>query len=222
VQQQQQMAALGQGEGGTGASSPAGATANAPTPQGGLPPSPSPSPGGQMVGGNAMLMPGGQPQMLGMGEPLTGNAESFPIPYTPLKPYGPALAQLAGTGVHGAAVEGAPATGPAKEAMPGKNVVSADDIIKTLESAVNRNGEKAVDKLQGRVYLMGDLASRGWTDGKLEIGITVKSDQQIIVTALPQYAAQGLLIFRLITAPNPDNAVLVEEPGINKQPVGVV
>jgi hypothetical protein len=75
-------------------------------------------------------------------------------------------------------------------------VIKAEDIAQALEGAVNRQGVKATDKLKGEVYLMGDLATRGWTDGKVELGITVKSDQQILTTALPQYAAQGILVFR--------------------------
>jgi hypothetical protein len=206
--QLQQMAAQAQGQGGTGASAPAPVSGNAPTPPGGLPPGTNPtSPGGEIIGGNAMLMPGGQPQMLGLGEPLTGAAESFPIPYTPLKPYGPAVAELAGTGVHGQAANEAAASGGLQgEAMPGKNVIKAEDIAQALEGAVNRQGVKATDKIKGEVYLMGDLATRGWTDGKVELGITVKSDQQILTTALPQYAAMGILVFREVKFKTPEDA----------------
>ncbi len=202
VQQQQQLAALQQGMGGTGAEAPAGTTENAPQPTGGLPPSPNAVPGGEMVAGNAMLMPGGQPQMMGVGEPLTGT-EGFPIPYTPLKPYGPALEQVTGGGQQGG---GRLAT----EAMPGRNVVRADDIIAALEKAVNRKGEQAMGKLRGKVYLMGQIAERGWTDGKIEIGITVRSDQQVITTALPEYALQKRLQFRMVSASaEPEGAILI-------------
>jgi hypothetical protein len=67
--------------------------------------------------------------------------------------------------------------------------------------------------LQGKVYLMGEIAQRGWTDGKIEIGITVKSDQQILTTALAQYAAQKLLAFRVISAGvEPEDGVLLFGP----------
>jgi len=213
--QQQQMQA--QGLGGTSAEGQvAPGSEAAPPQQGGLPP--QGSPGGEMIG-NAMLMPGGQPQLMGLGEPMTGEAEDFPIPYTPLSPYGPALAELAGTGTHGAAANEA-ATGPQAEAMPGMNVVSADDVKAALESAVNRKGEQAVSKLQGKVYLMGEIAQRGWTDGKIEIGITVKSDQQILTTALAQYAAQKLLVFRVISAGiEPEDGVLLFGPTKTPAPV---
>jgi hypothetical protein len=207
--QQQQMQA--QGSGGTSAQGQvAPASETAPLQQGGLPP--QSSSGGEMIGGNAMLMPGGQPQLMGLGEPMTGEAEDFPIPYTPLSPYGPALSELAGTGVHGAAAnEGA--TGLQAEAMPGMSVVKSEDVKTALEQAVNRKGEPAVSKLQGQVYLMGEIAQRGWTDGKIEIGITVKSDQQILTTALAQYAAQKLLAFRVISAGvEPEDGVLLFGP----------
>lgn len=213
-QQQARIAALTQPQGATGGETPpAPDSGNAPLPPGGLAPSASPAGGGEMIGGNTMLMPGGQPQMMGLGEPLTGSAESFPIPYTPLKPYGPAVASLAGTGTHGAAANREALGGaPEGNALPGKTMVKAEDIVSALEQAVNRRGEKAIDKLKGRVYLMGELATRGSTDGKVEIGITVKSDQQIITTALPQFASQGLLVFRVITTPNPEEAVEIFGP----------
>jgi hypothetical protein len=209
TQQQQQLAAIQQQQqqpGGTGAEAPAGIPANAPQPQGGLPPAAATGPGGpggEMIGGNTLLMPGGAPQMMGMGEPITGQ-EGFPIDYSPLKPYGPGTAELTGTGT--------PGTTPNTAAMPGKTMITADEIVSALESFVNRKGEKAIDKLQGSVYLMGDMATRGQTDGKIEIGITAKPDQQIITNALPQYASQGLLEFRILSMENPPNAVLIFGP----------
>ena len=171
--------------------------------------------------GNAMLMPGGQPQMMGMGEPLTGEPEDFPIPYTPLKPYGPAIAELAGAGTHGAAANAAAAEGGLQpEAMPGKEAVKAEDITAALEAATNRKGEKAVAKLKGKVYLMGEIAERGWTDGQIEIGITVKADQQVITTALPQYAGQGLHRFRTLSpTAEPEDGVLIFGPETATAPV---
>jgi hypothetical protein len=214
TEQQMQLAAMQQGMGGTGGSAPsAPATGNAPQPPGGLPPTQQPpGPGGEMVGPNAMLMPGGQPQVLGMGEPLTGSAESFPIPYTPLKPFGPAVAELAGTGVHGAAAN---EQALAAETMPGKGVITADQVVSALEQATNRRGEKATDKLKGRVWLLGDLATRGFTNNKIELGISVKSDQQILTTALPQFAAQNLLVFRVMNTPPPESVEIFgpEEAG---------
>jgi hypothetical protein len=209
--QAQQMQA--QGMGGTGAeSASAPVPGNAPQQPGGLPPQ-SPSPAGEMIGG-AMLMPGGQPQLMGIGEPMTEAPEDFPIPYTPLKPFGPALAELAGSGVHGASAnEAAMKGGLSADAMPGMEVVKAEDVVSALESAVNRKGEKATAKLRGKVYLMGDLATRGWTDGAIEIGITHKPDQQIITTALPQYAAKNLLRFRVVDAmTEPQDGVLIFGP----------
>jgi hypothetical protein len=67
---------------------------------------------------------------------------------------------------------------------------------------------------------MGEIAQRGWTDGKIEIGITVKSDQQILTTALAQYAAQKLLVFRVISAGiEPEDGVLLFGPTKTPAPV---
>jgi hypothetical protein len=217
TKQMQAQAQMTQSGGGTG-QPPAPNGEAAPPPQGGLPPSAP----GQV--GNTTLMPGGQPAMMGMGEPMTGN-EDFPLPYTPLKPFGPAMAELAGTGVHGQAVDQAAAKGQS-EAMPGRTVVKAEEVTAALKAAVNRQGVNATAKIKGKVYLMGEMATRGWSDGKIEIGITQKSDQQIIVTALPQWASQGLLSFRVIAeGTTPTDGVMIFGPEAktapNQEPVAV-
>jgi len=144
--------------------------------------------------------------MMGMGEPVTGK-ENFPIPYTPLKPFNEALRGLSQQGV--GASENAP-QGPQGEALPGRNVVTADEITAALNQATNRRGEKASAKIRGKVFLLGEMAQRGWTDGAIEIGLTVKSDQQIIVAALPQYAAEQRLSFRVIAeGTTPPDAMLI-------------
>jgi hypothetical protein len=188
-------------------------TEAAPPQQGGLPPT-APGAPPQAPGqiGNTTLMPGGQPAMMGMGEPMTGN-EDFPLPYTPLKPFGPAMAEMAGTGVHGAAVDNQVAAGAQKGTMPGRTMVKAEEVTTALTAAVNRKGEKATSKLKGKVYLMGEIAERGATDGKIEIGLTVAADQQVIVTALPQWSSQGLLAFRILEGgEEPDEGVLIFGP----------
>jgi hypothetical protein len=190
VQQQQQMAAMQQPMGGTGAAAPATNTGNAPLPQGGLPP--SPSPGGEMIG-NTMLMPGGQPSMMGMGEPLTGSPESFPIPYTPLKPYGPGVAELAGTGVHGQGANEAALSGqgitPGEQ--PGLNSI-------TLEEATQILG--GIKKLKGAVYLLEDIAERGFTEGSVAVGITMAGDKATISNAIRATKLAGRVRFITINA----------------------
>ncbi len=149
---------------------------------------------GPAVGGLATTtaLPLGQPQVMGTGEPFTGR-EGFPLSFEEVQPYATGLEaiQAGQTGVQG-------------EALPGKTMVTAEEIIAAITAATNRKGFKALNKLQGEVYLVGELAERGFTDGPIQFAITVKADQQVIVTALPQYAALGLLQFRVIepgTAP---------------------
>jgi len=197
--------------GGTAPAAPNGETA--PPNQGGLPPT-APGAPPQAPGqiGNTTLMPGGAPAMMGMGEPMTGT-EGFPLPYTPLKPFGPAMATMAGTGIHGAAVDNQASAAQQKEAMPGRAVVKADEVTSALAAAVNRKGEKATSKLKGKVYLMGEIAERGFTDGQIEIGLTVAADQQIIVTALPQWSSKNLLAFRILEGgAEPTEGVLIFGP----------
>jgi hypothetical protein len=84
------------------------------------------------------------------------------------------------------------------ESLPGRPGVRAEDIISALGAAANRKGEKAIAKLKGLVFLVGEIAERGFTDGPVEFAVTVKSDQQVIVNALPEYAAQNKLRFRVL------------------------
>ena len=199
VQQQAQMQALQQGQGGTGASAPATNTGSAPQPPGGLPP--NQPPGGEMVG-NAMLMPGGQPQMMGMGEPLTGTAESFPIPYTPLKPFGPAVAELAGTGVHGQGANEAALSGAGIQPgeQPGANAVTLDEATEILSG---------IDKLKGALYLMGDIVQRGFTEGSVQVGITKAIDKATVSNAVRGTKLAGRIVFETSI---PTGAVQVAGP----------
>jgi hypothetical protein len=182
------------------ASSSAPGSEVAPPPEGG----PAPTvPQPQQIG-TTMVMPGGQPSMMGMGEPASGR-EGFPIPYTPLKPFNEALRGLSAEGI------GAPEPGQrGGEQLPGRNMVRAEDIASALNEATNRQGQKIAAKIRGKVFLLGEIAQRGWTDGQIEIGITVKSDQQLIVAALPQFAAENRLSFRVIAeGVTPPDAMLI-------------
>jgi len=90
-----QMAqAQAQGQAGAGAQEGA-ASSSAPGPEVAPPQQGGPAPTvpqPQQIGTTTVL-PGGQPSMMGMGEPVTGK-ENFPIPYTPLKPFNEALRGL--------------------------------------------------------------------------------------------------------------------------------
>jgi hypothetical protein len=200
MQQQQAQAQQGQvpagGEGEQGVSPVMGGTTGAPgdvAAEG--------TPGLQ----NTTIMPSGRPQVMGSGEPFTGE-ENFPLPFEQVQPYAEGL-----EAIKAAQGGGTPATGQ-EEAMPGRTVIKADEVIQALSSATNRKGEQAQGKLKGQVYLVGEIAERGFTDSKIEFALTVKSDQQIITTALPQFAAQGLLVFRVVTA-IPEGAIPVNGGG---------
>lgn len=176
MQQQQQQAAMERGQ------VPPGAATGAPgdvAPEG--------SPGLQ----NTLVMPSGQPQAMGTGAPFTGE-QGFPLPFQNVNPYAEGLEAIK-------AAQGGPTPTGQEEAMPGRTVVKADEVIKALSGATNRKGEKTSAKFKGQVYLVGEIAERGFTDSKIEFALTQKSDQQLIVNALPQYAAQGLLVFRVVT-----------------------
>jgi hypothetical protein len=151
---------------------------------------------------NTTVMPVGRPQVMGSGEPLTGET-NFPLPFEKVNPYAEGLEAIK-------AAQGGGSAAPSgqEEAMPGRMVVKAEEVVKALSDATNRKGEKAAGKFKGQVYLVGEIAERGFTDGKIEFALTVKSDQQIITNALPQYAAQGLLVFRVVTQV-PEGAVPV-------------
>lgn len=202
LRQQQQLAALQQqAQGGTGATgAPAQAIGNAPQPQGGLPP--TASPGGEMIG-NAMLMPSGRPQVMGMGEPLTGE-EGFPIPYTPLTPFGPALTELAGSGTHGAAANEAALSG--RGVAPGEQ--PGPDSI-TLEEAMQILG--GVPKLKGQVFLLEDITERGFTEGRVVVGLTNMIDKATITNAIRGTKLYGRIQFVNVSEGVPPGAVPVNE-----------
>lgn len=158
------------------------------------------SPEGDMptqIGNTTTLMPSGRPQMMGMGEPFIGK-ENMPLDFTAVKPFNQATDALLGKSFLGGG-GGQPPSGLESEAMPGRQVVKLEEVQAALSGATNRKGEIATTKFKGQVWLVGDIAARGWTDGQIEFAITAKSDQQIIVNALPQYSSQGLLSFTVVT-----------------------
>lgn len=207
-QQQAKMAQLQQGAAPEGAPN----TEVAPTPSQGGGPAPPPSspgmgtgggaPGGEQIGPNATIMPGGAPQLMGMGEPLTGQ-ENFPMEYTPVKPFGPALKELAGEGTHGGAVTAG------EEGMPGRTMIRLEDAQSILSQVQN---------LKGQVFLMGEIVpmemgGRGATDGPVEVGITNKLDKQTILNAIRDTPLFGRIQWReLPPGSQPDTAMPVAGP----------
>ena len=183
--QMQQAAAMQQG-----LAAPAGA---APGPEGaapagppqGLPPGAAP-PGGttNVLPPQLSLLPGGQPQAMGIGEPLAGE-ENFPLPFEELKPYGAAVDKLTPE-----VPVGQPA---AAETTIEPDAVTVEQITEELAQ---------VDKLKGQVYIVGRMAEKGFTTGKIELGLTDPKDKQTIINALPQY--YGRFSFMIVEEPPPD------------------
>lgn len=151
--------------------------------------------------GNAMLMPSGRPQVLGMGEPMTGE-EGFPIEYTPLKPYGPALAELAGSGVHGASANEAAlaGTGITPGEQPGPNAITLEEATKILSG---------VKKLKGAVYLLEDIVERGFTEASVAVGLTNMVDKATITNAVRKTKLYGRIRFIDVSGGIPPGAVPV-------------
>jgi hypothetical protein len=156
---------------------------------------------GQAGMANTTVLPMGQPSVMGTGEPLSGE-ESFPLPFTNVEPYAQGLEAIQAAQAQGGAPQAAMGEAGQPnlqgEAKPGKTVVTKEEVAAALAGAANRKGEKAAGKLKGAVYLVGEIAQRGWTDGQIEFAIEIKSDQQIITNALPQWASKGLLSFSMI------------------------
>lgn len=141
-----------------------------------------------MPPGGPVVLPSGQPSLMGMGEPLTGR-EGMPLPYENVKPYNVALEQLTGGG--------GGRSGPASELGP--NAVSADEVVAELSK---------VQKLKGQVYLIGEIAQRGATEQFIELGLTDKIDKQTILNAVPQW--NGRIRFTILDANNiPPTAIPV-------------
>jgi len=151
----------------------------APPPQGG-PAQGMPQP--QQIG-TTTVMPGGQPSMMGMGEPVTGK-ENFPIPYTPLKPFNEALQGLSKQGI--GTPEGGGAGGEG-----GPNAIRLEEAQQILSG---------IDKLRGDVFLMGDIAQYGFAESKVDVGITSKLDRATIVNGTRGTKLYGRMAFTIIPA----------------------
>lgn len=145
-----------------------------------------------------MLMPGGQPQLVGMGEPVTGEA-GFPIDYTPLTPFGPALTELAGTGVHGAAAN-EPSSGVTPGEQPGPGAITLDEAMQILSG---------IEKLKGQVFLLEDIVDRGFTEGKVVVGLTNMIDKATITNAIRTTKLYGWVRFVDISDGVPTGAIPV-------------
>ena len=134
----------------------------------------------------------------GMGEPVTGEA-GFPIDYTPLTPFGPALTELAGTGVHGAAAN-EPSSGVAPGEQPGPGAITLDEAMQILSG---------IEKLKGQVFLLEDIVDRGFTEGKVVVGLTNMIDKATITNAIRTTKLYGWVRFVDISDGVPTGAIPV-------------
>jgi len=181
MQAQQQMMAP-QGAAPSGQPPSESAPPPGPPAEGGAPPG-APGPGGAPMppdmapgtGTGPVILPEGRPFAMGMGEPLTG-ADNFPLPTENVLPYNQALEQLVPEGKK---------AGPASEMGP--DAISIDEVQEAIAG---------VQKLKGKVFIMGELAKRGAVTGMIELGITDKLDKATLINGMPQY--KGKLDFTIL------------------------
>lgn len=157
------------------------------------------APGGEGPLNNVAVLPSGQPQVMGVGEPLSTDAEQVGgLPYTNLKPFGQALNSMNAPGGQG---------GPPPEQPPGaveetvrpavEGGVQEDDIITADEvtAAIQQIGSKVQSGkvrsrsggLKGDIYLMGEIAQTGETADAIDIGYTLPADWQILTNVLTEW-----------------------------------
>lgn len=126
--------------------------------------------------GNTLILPSGQPSMMGVGEPATGE-EGFPLPYTVLKPFNQAMDQLF--------------PGQSENQQGMVNDLGPDAItIEEVQQAVG-----AVKNLKGQVFVGGDLAKSGATENRVTLYITNKLDKQTILNSVRETKLFGRIDF---------------------------
>lgn len=149
-------------------------------PEGGMPPEGAPPAGGAIAPGGPTLLPTGQPEVMGMGEPLSGE-ESFPLPFTKVLPFNAALSELAPEEEAGDDMAGY-----------GEEPVTVDEVAAAISQ---------VKKLKGEVYIIGELAKRGQTSSDIALAITDKLDKQTLINALREW--NGRLSFTVVPPGQP-------------------
>ena len=108
--------------------------------------------------------------------------------YILFTPFGPALTELAGSGTHGAAANRAALSGQgiAPGEQPGPSAI-------TLEEAMQILG--GVPKLKGQVFLLEDITERGFTEGRVVVGLTNMIDKATITNAIRDTKLYGRIQF---------------------------
>jgi len=219
-QQKLQMQMMAAQQGGVPGGLPGGPPGGAAPPPGGAPGMPGmPAPG-------VSMLPSGGPQAMGIGEPLSGQ-ENFPLPYTNIKPFNQALDSLLGAGGNtppgtppAPAAPSAPSVGAGSEAptqvADNPRIVTMEQVASAIEGIGDRISEGKIRSrsggLAGKVYALGELATKRSTAGNIELGVTVARDQQLIVSTLVEW--RGRLKITVIKPGGlPKTAVLITEGG---------
>jgi hypothetical protein len=171
--QQRQAQQQGQMQGGASGGGQVPTEGGQPPTEGSQPPPQGGGGAAQMVG-NTLVMPGGQPQMMGMGEPLTGG-ENFPIPYTAFQPY-----NQVGDAMFGKTGE----KGPTDDRSA--NSITVEEVQQIIAGIPN---------LKGQVFIGGEMVQRGSTEGKVALYITSKLDKATVVNAVRDTKLYGRLEF---------------------------
>lgn len=164
---------------------------------------------------NTTVLPQGQPQVMGVGEPLsTESGQLGGLPYTNLKPFGQALQSLQGGGETAPAEPTAPAPPPTTEAEPER--VTLDEVAAAIQAVPEQIKSGKIRSrsggFKGDIYLMGEIAQRGGTTDTIDIGYTVPSDWQLLLSALTQW--RGRLSGHELTEP-PTVGIAIVKGGQN-------
>ncbi len=206
AQQQAQMQGAPQGQSPTGNGGGGGAPAPEASGPGGAPAGPPPKgmtppnlPGQTPSGGGPIILPTGQPMMMGEGQPWTG-AENLPLPFVDVKPFDTALNTLNPSGKPGK--PGQPQQG---QELPEPGQVSAEDVVKAIREIKN---------LKGEVFLMGEIARRGSSTGNIEIALTNGLDKATIANYMKANHPELYGRFKFMTVDQPPaNGIPVTEGG---------
>lgn len=177
------------------------------------------APGAQGPLNNVAVLPSGQPQVMGVGEPLSGESGQVGgLPYTNLRPFGQALGSMSEAQAGGPAGAAAQAGGaPPQQGQQGpgesdiaatveggvqeQDVVTAEEVVAAIQAVSDRIQSGKVRSrsggLKGDIYVMGEIAQSGETADSIDIGYTLPADWQVLTNVLTEW--RGRLVGHQLT-----------------------
>lgn len=128
----------------------------------------------------------------------------------------PALRMPPGSPIPGSDVPGAagPPGGPPsapEQGQGGTGVISLDDAIQAF------NSPNAAGKVNGRVFLVGEIVNNSRTSGDIEVALTDHNDRETVAHFVPQWA--GRLHFVFVQG-EPNEPWVEVTPGTEPHPGG--